>query len=170
MLNQINIFIVLYYVRCMKSHHLLVCSIDWRISIGSFRVRVGFFWKIIFFVKSNFRKFLWNWFHEIFVKLDFTKKPIIPITNLSWYARLIDASPLSHEKKSKTIVFVSTPSTYSHTLVLWISRFWGLRGSSTPHSENILDLQHLVFFSNVLNKIKYLVILKLQVQFFSLED
>ena len=30
--------------------------------------------EIIFSWKSNFRKFLLNWFHEIFVKLDFTKK------------------------------------------------------------------------------------------------
>ena len=33
-----------------------------------------FFQLAHFFVKSNCRKFLWNWFHEIFVKLDFTKK------------------------------------------------------------------------------------------------
>ena len=124
MLNKIKIFIVLYYVRCMKSHHLLVCSIDWRISIGSFRVRVGFFEKF-FFVKSNFRKFLWNWFHEIFVKLDFTKKPI-PITNLSWYARLIDASPLSHEKKVKPLFLCRPPPP---TPTLWFSEFQGFEDS-----------------------------------------
>ena len=68
--------------------------------------------------------------------------------HISWYARLIDASPLSHEKKSKTIVFVSTPSTYSHTLVLWISRFWGLRGRSSTHTVRTFWICNIWFLNS----------------------